>query len=45
MFRNFLPGFGIGALAFGIYCIGDALANPSNLEKLKEDARKQRGEI
>lgn len=45
MLRNLFPGFGIGALAFGVYLIGDALTNPTNLEKLKEDAKKQRGEI
>lgn len=25
--------------------IGDSLAHPSNIEKLKEEAKKQRGEI
>lgn len=44
MFRNFLPGFALGAAAFGAYVAVDSLFHPSNIEKLKEEARKQRGE-
>lgn len=42
MFRNSLPGIGIAAAAFTIYVAVDTLFHPSNLEKLKEDAKKQK---
>lgn len=42
MFRNFLPGIGLGAGAFAAYFAVDQLFHPSNIEKLKEDARKQK---
>ncbi|PWN90221.1 hypothetical protein FA10DRAFT_266707 [Acaromyces ingoldii] len=44
MVRNFIPGFAFGVAAFSVYLAVDALTHPSNIEKLKEDARKQRGE-
>ncbi|PWN37424.1 uncharacterized protein FA14DRAFT_176718 [Meira miltonrushii] len=44
MFRNFMPGFALGAAAFGAYVAVDSLFHPSNIEKLKEEAKKQRGE-
>lgn len=40
MFRNFLPGVGLGAALFGAYVLTDQLFHPSNLEKLKEEAKK-----
>ncbi|PWY98050.1 hypothetical protein BCV70DRAFT_165513 [Testicularia cyperi] len=43
MFRNIFPGFGLGLGAFAIYWAIDTLTHPSNIEKLKEDARKQTG--
>ncbi|UZJ51310.1 hypothetical protein CBS101457_000630 [Exobasidium rhododendri] len=42
MFRNFMPGIGLGAAAFVAYVGVDMLFHPSNLEKLKEDAKKQK---
>ncbi|CAO1621083.1 unnamed protein product [Jaminaea pallidilutea] len=42
--RNMFPGLGWATGAFVLYLIGDTLAHPSNIEKLKEDAKKQRGE-
>ncbi|PWN23435.1 hypothetical protein BCV69DRAFT_297365 [Microstroma glucosiphilum] len=42
--RNIFPGFGIALGAFTVYLAVDALTHPANIEKLKEDARKQRGE-
>lgn len=44
MFRNFLPGFGLGAAVFVGYVAVDSLFHPSNVDKLKEEAKKQRGE-
>lgn len=41
MLRNLFPGLGLGTGAFAIYLAVDALTNPSNIEKLKEDAKKQ----
>ncbi|PWN43668.1 hypothetical protein IE81DRAFT_346278 [Ceraceosorus guamensis] len=43
--RNAWPGFGLGAGAFLIYWAVDELTHPSNIEKLKEDAKKQKGEL
>ncbi|PWN97334.1 hypothetical protein FA09DRAFT_298446 [Tilletiopsis washingtonensis] len=43
--RNFWPGFGLGTAAFAVYLAFDMLAHPANVEKLVEDARKQRKEI
>ena len=43
--RNAFPGFGLGVGAFAVYLAVDALTNPSNIEKLKEDAKKQKGEL
>ncbi|SPO37990.1 uncharacterized protein PSFLO_03467 [Pseudozyma flocculosa] len=43
MFRNLFPGFGLGLGAFLVYWAADTLTHPSNIEKLKEDARKQTG--
>jgi NADH dehydrogenase (ubiquinone) 1 beta subcomplex subunit 3 len=42
MVRNFLPGFGWGAAAFATYVAVDMLFHPSNLDKLKEEAKKQK---
>ena len=41
LFRSFLPGFGLGAAAFGIYFAVDTLTHPSNVEKIKEQAHEQ----
>jgi NADH dehydrogenase (ubiquinone) 1 beta subcomplex subunit 3 len=37
------PGFGLAVGAFAVYLAVDAITHPSNVEKLKEDARKQTG--
>jgi NADH dehydrogenase (ubiquinone) 1 beta subcomplex subunit 3 len=42
MFRSFLPGIGLATAAFATYVAVDMLFHPSNLDKLKEEAKKQR---
>jgi NADH dehydrogenase (ubiquinone) 1 beta subcomplex subunit 3 len=42
MFRNIFPGIGLGVGAFAAYFAVDRLFHPGNIEKLKEDAKKQR---
>jgi len=42
MFRNLFPGFGIALGAFSVYLAVDALTHPSNIAKLKEDAKRQK---
>ncbi|CAO1629348.1 unnamed protein product [Parajaminaea phylloscopi] len=42
--RNMFPGFGIASAAFALYLVVDTLAHPSNIQKLKDDAKKQMGE-
>ncbi|PWN48558.1 hypothetical protein IE53DRAFT_389233 [Violaceomyces palustris] len=44
MVRNMFPGFGIGLGAFLAYCTFEALTHPTNIEKLKEDAKRQTGQ-
>lgn len=43
MMRSAFPGFGIGLGAFLVYWAVDTITHPANIEKLKEDARKQTG--
>lgn len=43
MLRNMLPGFGIATVAFTIYVAIDNLTHPANVERLKEDAKRQTG--
>jgi NADH dehydrogenase (ubiquinone) 1 beta subcomplex subunit 3 len=42
MFRNFVPGIGLGVGAFVAYFAVDRLSHPGNIEKLKEEAKKQK---
>lgn len=41
MFRNLFPGFGLALGAFSVYLAVDALTHPGNIEKLKQDAKRQ----